>query len=110
MLHDCSTAALMLLCPCLLHMFVHPIHTRITNGKACVTAQMLTSPELLRAISWFPQCTKQCAQVMRHDVTLAIGKSGPNVDVMCTDKELGGRFMPFSKVSPGPLHVPCSPY
>lgn len=41
---------------------------------------------------------------MRHDVALAIGKSGPNVDVMCTDKDLGGRFMPFSKVSPGPLH------
>ena len=38
------------------------------------------------------------AQVMRHDVALALGKSGPNVDVMCTDKEFGGRFMPFAKV------------
>ena len=37
-------------------------------------------------------------QVMRHDVALALGKSGPNVDVMCTDKEFGGRFMPFAKV------------
>lgn len=38
-------------------------------------------------------------QVMRHDVALALGKSGPNVDVMCTDKDFGGRFMPFGKVS-----------
>ena len=43
---------------------------------------------------------ESCAitQVMRHDVALALGKSGPNVDVMCTDKEFGGRFMPFAKV------------
>ena len=49
-------------------------------------------------------------QVMRHDVALALGKSGPNVDVMCTDKEFGGRFMPFAKVSSGtpPVVVlPC---
>jgi hypothetical protein len=37
---------------------------------------------------------------MRHDVSLALGKTGPNVDVMCTDKHFGGRFMPFEKVRP----------
>ena len=43
---------------------------------------------------------KQCAlaQVMRHDVSVALGKTGPNVDVMCTDKQFGGRFMPFAQV------------
>lgn len=48
-------------------------------------------------------CRESCAfaQVMRHDVALALGKSGPNVDVMCTDKEFGGRFMPFAKVRTG---------
>ena len=35
---------------------------------------------------------------MRHDVALALGKSGPNVDAMCTDKEFGGRFLSFQKV------------
>ena len=43
-------------------------------------------------------------QVMRHDVSLALGKSGPNVDVMCTDKRFGGRFMAFDKVQ---LIQPC---
>jgi hypothetical protein len=37
-------------------------------------------------------------QVMRHDVSVALGKTGPNVDVMCTDKQFGGRFMPFAQV------------
>ena len=49
-------------------------------------------------------------QVMRHDVSLALGKAGPNVDVMCTDKRFGGRFMAFEKVRlkgsiPGPHHT-----
>ena len=38
-------------------------------------------------------------QVMRHDVSLALGKTGPNVDVMCTDKRFGGRFLTFVQVS-----------
>ncbi len=37
-------------------------------------------------------------QVMRHDVSLALGKTGPNVDVMCTDKPFGGRFLSFQQV------------
>lgn len=37
-------------------------------------------------------------QVMRHDVSLALGKTGPNVDVMCTDKRFGGRFLTFAQV------------
>ncbi len=37
-------------------------------------------------------------QVMRHDVSLALGKTGPNVDVMCTDKRFGGRFLTFEQV------------
>ena len=37
-------------------------------------------------------------QVMRHDVSLALGKTGPNVDVMCTDKRFGGRFLTFVQV------------
>ena len=45
------------------------------------------------------------AQVMRHDVSVALGKSGPNVDVMCTDKQFGGRFMPFPKVVPHAIHT-----
>ena len=45
------------------------------------------------------------AQVMRHDVALALGKSGPNVDVMCTDKAFGGRFMPFAKVGAASPHT-----
>ena len=39
------------------------------------------------------------SQVMRHDVSLALGKTGPNVDVMCTDKRFGGRFLTFVQVS-----------
>ena len=49
---------------------------------------------------------------MRHDVSLALGKAGPNVDVMCTDKRFGGRFMAFEKVLAqhplSPWSLPCS--
>ncbi|CAK0784428.1 hypothetical protein CVIRNUC_007632 [Coccomyxa viridis] len=54
---------------CLPFMYLYPNNTRISTGK-----------------------------VMRHDVALALGKSGPNVDAMCTDKEFGGRFLSFQKV------------
>ena len=52
-------------------------------------------------------------QVMRHDVALALGKSGPNVDAMCTDKEFGGRFLSFQKVRharmfPNPTSCSCT--
>ncbi|BDA44690.1 hypothetical protein COCOBI_06-1680 [Coccomyxa sp. Obi] len=54
---------------CLPYMYMYPNNTRITTGK-----------------------------VMRHDVSLALGKTGPNVDVMCTDKRFGGRFLTFAQV------------
>ena len=47
---------------------------------------------------------------MRHDVSLALGKTGPNVDVMCTDKRFGGRFLTFAQVPCPPCMHAASPF